>query len=108
MPPSSRVNHHAHDPIEMEGGTVFYFVTDGFDVALEQAKAAAGARRTSKSPAALRLSGKRLRRARSTSLCFMSSRFCWTRMLWIVGRPVVWRRVGVNGVTGRVLHPLRC
>ncbi len=26
----------------MEGGTTFYFVTDGFETALEQAKAAAG------------------------------------------------------------------
>lgn len=35
------LTHHAHEPIEMSGGTVFHFVTDGFDAALEQAKAAA-------------------------------------------------------------------
>jgi dihydrofolate reductase len=36
------LTHYAHDPIEMEGGTTFHFVTDGFDAALERAKAAAG------------------------------------------------------------------
>jgi dihydrofolate reductase len=36
------LTHHAREPIEMAGGTTFYFVTDGFDSALEQAKAAAG------------------------------------------------------------------
>ena len=36
------LTHYPHDPIEMEGGTTFYFVTDGFESALEQAKAAAG------------------------------------------------------------------
>ena len=36
------LTHHAHDPIEMEGGTTFHFVTDGIESALEQAFAAAG------------------------------------------------------------------
>lgn len=36
------LTHHAHDPIEMAGGTTFHFVTDGFDAALEQARNAAG------------------------------------------------------------------
>ncbi len=36
------LTHYPHDPIEMEGGTTFHFVTDGFESALEQAKAAAG------------------------------------------------------------------
>jgi dihydrofolate reductase len=36
------LTHHAHDPIEMQGGTTFHFVTDGFPAALEQARAAAG------------------------------------------------------------------
>jgi dihydrofolate reductase len=36
------LTHHAHDPIEMEGGTTFHFVTDGIRSALEQARAAAG------------------------------------------------------------------
>jgi dihydrofolate reductase len=35
------LTHHQRDPIEMEGGTTFHFVTEGFDVALEQARAAA-------------------------------------------------------------------
>src|SRR2546429_1650525 len=36
------LTHYPHEPIEMEGGTTFHFVTDGFDAALEAAKAAAG------------------------------------------------------------------
>jgi dihydrofolate reductase len=36
------LTHHAHDPIEMRGGTTFYFITEGFDAALEQARDAAG------------------------------------------------------------------
>ena len=36
------VTHHPRDPVEMEGGTTFHFVTDGIESALEQAKAAAG------------------------------------------------------------------
>jgi dihydrofolate reductase len=36
------LTHYEHEPIEMEGGTTFYFVTTGFDDAFEQAKAAAG------------------------------------------------------------------
>ena len=36
------LTHHARDPLAMDGGTTFYFVTEGLDVALEQAKAAAG------------------------------------------------------------------
>lgn len=38
------LTHHAHDPIEMEGGTTFHFVTDGIASALRQAKTAAGAK----------------------------------------------------------------
>jgi dihydrofolate reductase len=38
------LTHHPRDPIDMDGGTTFHFVTDGFDAALEQAKAAAGER----------------------------------------------------------------
>ena len=40
--PAFILTHHARDPIEMKGGTTFYFVTDGIHSALEQAKAAAG------------------------------------------------------------------
>jgi dihydrofolate reductase len=36
------LTHHARDPIEMKGGTVFYFVTDGIKAALEDAKKVAG------------------------------------------------------------------
>jgi dihydrofolate reductase len=36
------LTHHAKAPVEMAGGTTFHFVTDGFDVAFERARAAAG------------------------------------------------------------------
>jgi|SRR5579872_1372329 dihydrofolate reductase len=35
------LTHYARDPIEMKGGTTFYFVTDGAESALQQAKRAA-------------------------------------------------------------------
>ena len=38
------LTHHERPPLEMAGGTVFHFVTDGIESALEQARAAAGAR----------------------------------------------------------------
>jgi len=31
------LTHHAREPIEMEGGTTFHFVTEGFDAAYAQA-----------------------------------------------------------------------
>lgn len=40
--PTFVLTHHPRDPIVMEGGTVFHFVTEGIEAALEQAKAAAG------------------------------------------------------------------
>jgi dihydrofolate reductase len=36
------LTHFAREPIEMEGGTTFHFVTTGIEDALEQARAAAG------------------------------------------------------------------
>ena len=38
------LTHHARPPLEMEGGTVFHFVTDGIESAYAQAEAAAGGR----------------------------------------------------------------
>jgi dihydrofolate reductase len=38
------LTHHARAPLVMAGGTVFHFVTGGIHAALEQARAAAGAR----------------------------------------------------------------
>lgn len=35
------LTHHARDPIEMEGGTTFHFVTDGIHQALQRARDAA-------------------------------------------------------------------
>jgi dihydrofolate reductase len=36
------LTHHEREPLEMEGGTTFHFVTDGIEAALERARAAAG------------------------------------------------------------------
>ena len=36
------LSHYAREPLEMEGGTTFYFVTGGFDAAYAQAREVAG------------------------------------------------------------------
>jgi dihydrofolate reductase len=36
------LTHHDREPVEMEGGTTFHFVTDGIESALERAREAAG------------------------------------------------------------------
>ena len=36
------LTHHAREPQRMDGGTTYYFVTDGIESALAQARAAAG------------------------------------------------------------------
>ncbi len=36
------LTHHAREPIEMEGGTSFHFVTQGFEAAYAQARETAG------------------------------------------------------------------
>ncbi|BCJ31542.1 dihydrofolate reductase family protein [Actinocatenispora sera] len=38
------LTHHPHEPIPMDGGTTFRFVTDGFDAAYSAALEAAGDR----------------------------------------------------------------
>ena len=38
------LTHHAREPLRMEGGTTFTFVTGGIDSALEQARRAAGSK----------------------------------------------------------------
>ena len=38
------LTHHAREPLVMEGGTTFYFVTDGIESAMRQAREAAGDR----------------------------------------------------------------
>jgi dihydrofolate reductase len=40
--PTFVLTHHKRDPLVMEGGTTFYFVTGGIDEALSRAKEAAG------------------------------------------------------------------
>jgi dihydrofolate reductase len=36
------LTHHPRDPVVMEGGTTFHFVTDGIESALDRAREAAG------------------------------------------------------------------
>ena len=36
------LTHHPREPLEMQGGTTFIFVTDGIESAMDQARAAAG------------------------------------------------------------------
>ena len=36
------LTHHVREPVEMEGGTTFHFVTDGIESALDRARGAAG------------------------------------------------------------------
>lgn len=38
------LTHHSREPLPMQGGTTFTFVTDGVEAALDQARAAAGDR----------------------------------------------------------------
>ena len=40
--PTFVLTHYPRDPVEMEGGTTFHFVTDGIEAALDRAKSAAG------------------------------------------------------------------
>src|SRR5690606_38869255 len=40
--PTFVLTQHAREPLPMQGGTTFHFVTEGIEAALEQAKAAAG------------------------------------------------------------------
>ena len=40
--PTFVLTHYPRDPVPMEGGTTFIFVTEGIEAALEQARAAAG------------------------------------------------------------------
>ena len=40
--PTFILTHHPREPIVMQGGTTFHFVTDGIEAALERARAAAG------------------------------------------------------------------
>jgi dihydrofolate reductase len=42
--PTFILTHYPREPIVMEGGTTFYFVTEGIEAALDQARAAAGTR----------------------------------------------------------------
>jgi len=41
------LTHHEREPVEMEGGTTYHFVTDGIEAALERAREAAGDRNIS-------------------------------------------------------------
>jgi dihydrofolate reductase len=40
--PTFVLTHHKREPLEMQGGTTFYFITEGIEEALKRAKQAAG------------------------------------------------------------------
>jgi dihydrofolate reductase len=40
--PGFVVTHHSREPLELAGGTTFFFVTNGIEAAFDQAKQAAG------------------------------------------------------------------
>ena len=69
------LTHHPRDPLVMEGGTTFHFVTDGPESALEQAKKLPAAR-TSGSGAVARPSSSTLQRDCSTSSSSTWHRCC--------------------------------
>ena len=68
--------HHAREPLELQGGTTFTFVTDGVEAALEQARAAAGDRDVLIAGGAS-VVGQCLDAARSTSSRSRSPRSSW-------------------------------
>ena len=72
------LTHHEREPLEMEGGTTFHFVTDGIESALEQAKEAAGGKDVPR-PAAPRPLSSTSRPASSMRWSSTWSRFCSAR-----------------------------
>lgn len=70
------LTHHPHEPLQMQGGTTFTFVTDGIESALEQARSAREAR-TSALVAALTSFGSTSGPGSSTGSRFTSRRSCW-------------------------------
>ena len=66
---------HAREPITMEGGTTFHFVTDGIQAALRRARAAAEAHATCAWAVAWRRSGSIFRPGSSTK-CTSRNRPC--------------------------------
>src|SRR5512132_2684066 len=67
------LTHHAREPLEMDGGTTFYFVTGGIESAFEQARDAAGGKDVSLGGGASAVQ-QYLRPGTSTSSCSRSSR----------------------------------
>ena len=74
------LSHHARDPVVMEGGTTFHFVTDGIESALDQAREAAAAK-TSCSGAAARSRSSTWQRDCWTNSSSTSFRWCSAAVL---------------------------
>ena len=99
------LTHLPREPVEMQGGTTFNFVTDGIESALAQAREAAGDRRRVHRGRGARRSTSTLRPERSTSCACTSRRSCWVvgeRLFDGVGALSL-ERVGVNA-TDLVTH----
>ena len=92
------LTHHAREPLEMQGGTTFHFVTDGIESALERAFEAAGGQDVSLGGGAETVQ-QYLRaglstRWRSTSCpCFSAAARACSRT-WTAARRVRVRRAG--------------
>jgi dihydrofolate reductase len=72
------LTHHARAPLEMKGGTTFYFVTDGTEWALKKAKGGANGKdvRIGGGVATIR---QYLARVRSTKCTCLPPRFSWAK-----------------------------
>jgi len=68
------LTHHAREPLPMQGGTTFFFVTDGIESALKQASQAANGKDVALGGGA-KVSSNTSRPASSTRWRFTSSRF---------------------------------
>ena len=72
------LTHYARAPIEMKGGTTFYFITDGIESALRQARESAGGRMFALEEE-WRLSASTSRRDPLMSCISQFLRYCWER-----------------------------
>jgi dihydrofolate reductase len=70
------LTRHSREPLEMQGGTTFHFVTDGIESALEQARTAAGERERCLSGAGRPSRSNTSQPACSTRSSSRSSRSC--------------------------------
>jgi dihydrofolate reductase len=102
--PTYILTHHPRDPIVMEGGTTFHFVTDGIHAALDLARAAAGDKDV-KIGGGVATVRQYLEAGLVDEAHFAFSPYCWVRgkrclpgstcprwvTLWRTPRPPIWQ-----------------